>query len=224
MIWDKYPQMTELDVRSHLARLDFKGEDVFKPCSALSGGELARLRFAEMLLEKPNLMFLDEPTNHLDIYTREHLGEALRAYEGTLILVTHDRYLMNSLGCPVLYLENGTATLYANYEAMMHRDTSAPVHKKEEKAEKPVWGKEQRRKKAQLRQDIKAVEDELEALTLKIMDLEAAVNDPEVLRDHIRLREVCDELDDARFHETELEARWEALVEQQEQMEAEEGE
>ena len=56
------------------------------------------------------------------------------------------------------------------------------------------------------------------------MDLEAAVNDPEVLRDHIRLREVCDELDDARFHETELEARWEALVEQQEQMEAEEGE
>lgn len=58
------------------------------------------------------------------------------------------------------------------------------------------------------------MEDELEALTLKIMDLEAAVNDPEVLRDHIRLREVCDELDDARFHETELEARWEALVEQ----------
>ena len=111
-IWDKYPQMTELEVRSHLARLDFKGEDVFKPCSALSGGELARLRFAEILLEKPNLLFLDEPTNHLDIYTREHLGEALRAYEGTLLLVTHDRYLMNSLGCPVLYLEDGTATLY----------------------------------------------------------------------------------------------------------------
>ena len=63
-------------MRSHLARLDFKGEDVFKPCSALSGGELARLRFAEILLEKPNLLFLDEPTNHLDIYTREHLGES----------------------------------------------------------------------------------------------------------------------------------------------------
>ena len=182
------------------------------------------VRFAEILLEKPNLLFLDEPTNHLDIYTREHLGEALRAYEGTLLLVTHDRYLMNSLGCPVLYLEDGTATLYADYDAMMRRDTSMPVQKKEEKAEKPVWGKEQRRKKAQLRQDIKAVEDELEALTLKIMDLEAAVNDPEVLRDHIRLREVCDELDDARFHETELEARWEALVERQEEMEAQEAE
>ena len=223
-IWDKYPQMTELDVRSHLARLDFKGEDVFKPCSALSGGELARLRFAEILLERPNLMFLDEPTNHLDIYTRERLGDALRAYEGTLILVTHDRYLMNSLGCPVLYLENGAATLYADYNAMMRRDTTPPVARKEEKAEKPAWGKEQRRKKAQLRQNIKAVEDEMEALTMKIMDLEAAVNDPDVLRDHVRLREVCDELDDARFHETELEARWETLVEQQEQMEAQEAE
>ena len=88
-----------------------------------------------ILLEKPNLLFLDEPTNHLDIYTREHLGEALRAYEGTLCFyVTHDRYLMNSLGCPVLYLEDGTATLYADYDAMMRRDTSMPVQKKEEKA------------------------------------------------------------------------------------------
>ena len=130
---------------------------------------------------------------------------------------------MNSLGCPVLYLENGTATLYADYNAMMRRDTT-PTAKKEEKAEKPAWGKEQRRKKAQLRQNIKAVEDEMEALTMKIMDLEAAVNDPDVLRDHVRLREVCDELDDARFHETELEARWEALVEQQEEMEAQEAE
>ena len=89
-IWDKYPKFTELEVRSHLAKLNFRGEDVFKPCSALSGGELARLRFAEILLEKPNLLFLDEPTNHLDIYTRESLGAALASYEGTLVLVTHD--------------------------------------------------------------------------------------------------------------------------------------
>lgn len=67
-IWDKYPKFTELEVRSHLAKLNFRGEDVFKPCSALSGGELARLRFAEILLEKPNLLFLgraDEPFGYL---------------------------------------------------------------------------------------------------------------------------------------------------------------
>ena len=73
---------------------------MFKPCEALSGGELARLRFAEIVLERPNLLFLDEPTNHLDIYTRENLTEALMAYTGTLLMVTHDRHLMNSLAVP----------------------------------------------------------------------------------------------------------------------------
>ena len=124
-IWDKYPQMTELEVRSHLARLGFRGETVFKDCSSLSGGELARLRFAEIVLERPNLLFLDEPTNHLDIYTRENLTEALMAYTGTLLLVTHDRHLMNSLACPILYLEDGKASIYPSYDALMGR--SAPA-------------------------------------------------------------------------------------------------
>ncbi|MEG2054400.1 MAG: ABC-F family ATP-binding cassette domain-containing protein, partial [Oscillospiraceae bacterium] len=76
-IWDKYPRLTELEVRSLLARFGFRGEDVFKDATALSGGELARLRFAEIYMERANLLFLDEPTNHLDIYTREIIGEAL---------------------------------------------------------------------------------------------------------------------------------------------------
>jgi ATPase subunit of ABC transporter with duplicated ATPase domains len=113
--------MTELEVRSHLAKLGFRGDTVFKPCEALSGGELARLRFAEIVLERPNLLFLDEPTNHLDIYTRENLTEALMAYTGTLLLVTHDRHLMNSLACPILYLEDGKAVLYPSYDALMGR-------------------------------------------------------------------------------------------------------
>ena len=69
-IWNQYPRFTELEVRSHLARFGYRGEEVFKDCASLSGGELARLRFAELALERPNLMFLDEPTNHLDIYMR----------------------------------------------------------------------------------------------------------------------------------------------------------
>lgn len=120
-IWDQYPRFTELEVRSHLAKLGFRGEDAFKDCASLSGGEMARLRFAEIALERPNLMFLDEPTNHLDIYTREILTDALQNYTGTLIVVTHDRYLMTQLGCPILYLEEGKATLYPDYETLMGR-------------------------------------------------------------------------------------------------------
>ena len=126
-VWDKWPRMTELEVRSHLARFGFTGEDVFKAGSALSGGELARLRLAEIVLERPNLLFMDEPTNHLDIYTRESLTEALTAYEGTLVLVTHDRYLMNSLGCPILYIENGRAVRYESYEKLMGRGQPQPA-------------------------------------------------------------------------------------------------
>ena len=224
-IWDKYPKFTELEVRSHLAKLNFRGEDVFKPCSALSGGELARLRFAEILLEKPNLLFLDEPTNHLDIYTRESLGAALASYEGTLVLVTHDRYLMNSLACPILFIENGKTSLYEDYDAMMHRGAVPPekniAPEKTASAGKAAYGKEQRRRRAELRARIKALEDEMETLALRIMALEGEVNDPDILRDHTRLRDVCDELDDTRFHQDEVLAKWERLVEEQEAYEQE---
>ena len=224
-IWDKYPKFTELEVRSHLAKLNIRGEDVFKPCSALSGGELARLRFAEILLEKPNLLFLDEPTNHLDIYTRESLGAALASYEGTLVLVTHDRYLMNSLACPILFIENGKTSLYEDYDAMMHRGAVPPekniAPEKTASAGKAAYGKEQRRRRAELRTRIKALEDEMETLALRTMVLEGEVNDPDVLRDHTRLRDVCDELDDTRFHQDEVLAEWERLVEEQEAYEQE---
>lgn len=224
-IWDKYPKFTELEVRSHLAKLNFRGEDVFKPCSALSGGELARLRFAEILLEKPNLLFLDEPTNHLDIYTRESLGAALASYEGTLVLVTHDRYLMNSLACPILFIENGKTSLYEDYDAMMHRGAVPPekniAPEKTASAGKAAYGKEQRRRRAELRARIKALEDEMETLALRIMALEGEVNDPDILRDHTRLRDVCDELADTRFHQDEVLAEWERLVEEQEAYEQE---
>lgn len=87
---------------------------------------------------------------------------------------------------------------------------------------RPAYGKEQRRRKAELRAKIKALEDEMEELELKIMDLEGAVNDPDVLKDHVRLREVCDELDDARFRQDEAYNEWGALMEEQETYEQEE--
>ena len=221
-IWDAWPKFTELEVRSHLARFGFRGEDVFKSCASLSGGELARLRFAELVLERPNLMFLDEPTNHLDIYTRESLGQALQAYTGTLILVTHDRYLMNSLACPILYLEEGSAKLYPSYTALMNRDSQpAAQEEKPKEASRPAYGKEQRRRKAELRTRIRQLETEIEELGADITGYENAINDPEVLQDYQKLQETCDALEDAKFRQQELFDQWEKLLEEQEQLEDE---
>ena len=219
-IWNQYPRFTELEVRSHLARFGYRGEEVFKDCASLSGGELARLRFAEIVLERPNLLFLDEPTNHLDIYTRENLTEALMAYTGTLLMVTHDRHLMNSLGCPILYLEDGKATLYPSYDALMGR--SAPAAAQPAKAAEPAragYGKEQRRRRAELRAKIKACEDEMEACGAREVELDNEINSPEVYNDPQLLREKSDELADLRFHQEELFAAWEKAMEEQEQYE-----
>ena len=223
-IWDKYPKFTELEVRSHLAKLGFRGEEVFKPCEALSGGELARLRFAEIVLERPNLLFLDEPTNHLDIYTRENLTEALMAYTGTLVMVTHDRYLMNQLACPILYLDEGKAVLYESYEALMGRGKPVVEQPKEETAARQGYGKEQRRRRAELRTRIKKLEDEMEAMGAREVELDNEINSPEVYNDPQLLREKSDELEDIRFRQEEACAAWEAAVEEQQQYEEAEGE
>ncbi|MGN0984486.1 MAG: ABC-F family ATP-binding cassette domain-containing protein, partial [Gemmiger sp.] len=223
-IWNQYPRFTEWEVRSHLARFGYRGEDVFKDCATLSGGELARLRFAELALERPNLMFLDEPTNHLDIYMRESLTRALNEYTGTLLLVTHDRYLMQTLGCPILYLEDGKYTLYADFAALQNRSAASlpEAAKNAEQGKKQGYGKEQRRRRAEVRTRLKTVEAAIEELGAHIVELENEINDPEVLRDHLLLRDKCDELDDARFHQQELFDEWEKLAEEQERYEAEE--
>jgi ATP-binding cassette subfamily F protein 3 len=226
-IWNQYPRFTELEVRSHLARFGFRGEDVFKDCAALSGGELARLRFAELALERPNLMFLDEPTNHLDIFVRESLTEALAAYTGTLLLVTHDRYLMKELACPILYLENGTATIYPGFDAMQNgARTEQPPQQTAEAARdvRQTYGKEQRRHRAEVRSRLKQLEDEMEQIGAHIVELENEINDPEVLGDHALLRDKCDELDDTRFHQQELDTEWEKVAEEQERLDAEDAE
>ena len=223
-IWSKYPRFTELEVRSHLARFAFRGEDVFKPCDALSGGELARLRFAEMVLERPNLLFLDEPTNHLDIFTRESLTQALAEYEGTLLLVTHDRYLMNTLGCPILYLQDGEAKLYESYEKLMGRGTAPVQSVKQESAagaqnQGGGYGKEERRRRAEARNRLKTIEKDIDEVGARIVELENEMNDPEVYRDHNLMREKCDALEDARFHQQELFDEWEKLLEEQDAQE-----
>ncbi|MBQ8612009.1 MAG: ABC-F family ATP-binding cassette domain-containing protein [Oscillospiraceae bacterium] len=223
-IWDKYPKFTELEVRSLLARFAYRGEEVFKEASTLSGGELARLRFAEILLERPNFMLLDEPTNHLDIYMRETLSEALAEYTGTLILVTHDRYLMHQLACPILYLEEDKATLFPSYEALMGRApaVAAPAPAVQNTAPRPAQNaKELRRRKAELRAAVKAAEERIEQLGADIVEMENRLNDPAVLADHMALRELCDKLDDTRAEQDDLYTRWAEQTEELEELESE---
>ena len=153
----------------------------------------------------------------------QSLTQALAAYTGTLLLVTHDRYLMQTLGCPILYLEDGKATFYQNFQKLHDRDTSKQPEpaKQEDKPQKAGYGKEQRRRRAEVRTRLKALETEIEELGAHIVELENEINDPEVLRDHLLLRDKCDELDDSRFHQQELYDEWEKLAEEQDRMDAE---
>ncbi|MCI6640190.1 MAG: ABC-F family ATP-binding cassette domain-containing protein [Pygmaiobacter massiliensis] len=219
-IWNRWPQFTELEVRSLLARFYFKGEEVFKDVQSLSGGELSRLRFAELFLERPNLLLLDEPTNHLDIYMRESLGQALEQYTGTLVLITHDRYLMKSLGCPILYLEDGKGSFYESFDAMRKGTAAAaqqPLSK--EKPAEPARKnglnqKEERRLKAEVRAKAKELERKIEQLGADITGMENDLALPEITSNHVKLTELCDALDDARFAQQEAYDAWEKLLEE----------
>ena len=108
-LWNAYPTMTETEVRNTLALFRFVGEDVFKSVSVLSGGERARLTLAKLILSRMNLLVLDEPTNHLDIDSREALESALEQFDGTIVTVSHDRYLIDKLATRILEIKPGDA-------------------------------------------------------------------------------------------------------------------
>ena len=141
------------------------------------------------------------------------------AYTGTLLMVTHDRHLMNSLACPILYLEEGKATVYPSYDALMGRSAAPAAPERSAEPAKIGYGKEQRRRRAELRAKIKACEDEMEACGAREVELDNEINSPEVYNDPKLLREKSDELADLRFHQEELFAAWEAAMEEQEQYE-----
>ncbi len=108
-LWNAYPTRTETEIRNTLGLFRFTGDDVFKAVGVLSGGERARLTLSKLMLSKMNLLVLDEPTNHLDIDSREALESALEQFEGTIITVSHDRYLIEKLATRILELRPGPA-------------------------------------------------------------------------------------------------------------------
>lgn len=115
-VWDEHPNLDRTTVRGALAQFLFRGEDVDKPVSGLSGGERSRLNLCRLMLQRANTLFMDEPTNHLDIPSKESLEKALRGYEGTLLFISHDRYFIDAIATHVGVLgENGLEWYIGNY-------------------------------------------------------------------------------------------------------------
>ncbi|HEY6727544.1 MAG TPA: ABC-F family ATP-binding cassette domain-containing protein [Polyangiaceae bacterium] len=184
-VWDACPTEPTNYVRGQLGRMLFSGDDVDKSVASLSGGEAARVIFARLAVEKPNVLVLDEPTNHLDLETIEALLEALRVYEGTLIFVSHDRYFVGRLATRVIELKaDGLVDFKGTYDEYIERDgddhldveTVELKAKRDKKTPstdeaKLSWEERKKRKNRQ-----KALPKRRDALMLEIEALEAERN------------------------------------------------
>ena len=221
-IWALRPKWTQLEVRNYLARFGFRGEDVFKESSALSGGEKARMRFCEISLDRANLLFLDEPTNHLDIYMREAITNALKDYEGAIVVITHDRFLMKSLDCPIVSLENKTGVFYKDFDDFMAKRSASQVlvkkssSSKSDKAEKNntvVNQKELRRQAAQDRARVKECEREIERLQQQLDQYQLDMQNTEIVSDHQKMTELWQNMDRDKQKMDELMDEWAILAE-----------
>lgn len=137
-ISDAYPTLTAGQIRNMLAAFVFTGDDVFKPISALSGGEKGRVSLAKIMLSKANLLMLDEPTNHLDMFSKEVLESALNRYEGTVIYISHDRYFINKTAEKILELTPDGVILYnGNYDYYLEKKAERARNEAEKALQNP---------------------------------------------------------------------------------------
>ncbi len=224
-IWDEHPRMTETQVRNALAVFLFKGEDVFKPVGALSGGERARVLLLKLMLSKANFLLLDEPTNHLDIGSCEALEDALSGYDGTLFVVSHDRYLINKLADKVYALTPKGAELYhGNYDYYLEKRQVQLGKEEQEAPQKVNLYKQRKEREAELRRmrtALKKLEQEIEGNDAKRGELEERLNHPEVAADYEELTRVTEELTKLNARSEELLSEWTELSEELERQEAE---
>ncbi|SHI63278.1 ATP-binding cassette, subfamily F, member 3 [Clostridium cavendishii DSM 21758] len=175
-IWDSFPDMTTTQVRTALAAFLFTGDDVFKKISLLSGGEKCRINLLKLMLSKSNFLLLDEPTNHLDIMSREALEDAILSYDGTLMVISHDRYFLNKVISKIYELEeNGINTYLGNYNYYSEKKKNPSRY---EGLEEDVQGKTKTQIKDERRKK-KEAEKEAKALTLKLKNIEKEISDKE---------------------------------------------
>ena len=211
-ISDTYPKMTETEIRNTMASFLFRGDEVFAPISTLSGGERGRVVLAKLMLSGANFLILDEPTNHLDMISKEVLENALNAYPGTLLYVSHDRYFINRTAEKILCLENGRITEYlGDYDYYLEKSTQTGQDSAPEPGEHTVspsdsvslndtdskvsWqqAKAEQAARRKLENQFKKIEEEISVLETSLSDLESLMNDPQIATNSVRLQEVCSE-------------------------------
>lgn len=203
-VWDTFPNMTQTQVRTALGSFLFKGDEVFKPLNKMSGGERARVSLLKLMLDGSNFLLLDEPTNHLDSASREQLEDTLKNYEGTMLVISHDRYFINKLADRVLVMEkHGLKEYLGNYDNYAEKVKNQAVQTQDLKAEKESKGKndyqmqkqkqaEERKRKTQLAKTEKLIE-QLEA---EIEETNTLLQSEEVISNYEKLMELTEKLED----------------------------
>ena len=221
-VWDRYPAMTQTQVRSALAQFLFKGDDVFKNVGKLSGGEKARVSLLKLLLLEPRILLLDEPTNHLDIHSREALENALASYGGTLLIVSHDRYLINKLADRIVWLgKTGTVNIDGNYdryielkEAKAQSEQAVQVKVAEGKKNDYKERKERESTLRKLSGALKRCEQAIDEIGLKTAELAQQMSQPEIATDYEKTSALAQEIEALKEKEESLTAEWMELSEQ----------
>ncbi|EJE1849408.1 ATP-binding cassette domain-containing protein, partial [Listeria monocytogenes] len=212
-LWDDYPELNEVNVRTTLGNFLFSDDDVLKNVQSLSGGEKARLALAKLTLLEANVLILDEPTNHLDIESKEVLEAALIDFEGTILFVSHDRYFINRIASKIVELAPEKATVFlGDYdyyqeklaeEKELARLDAEDRRKKGEQVEATASvrklnyqeEKEQQKLLRQRKRKLEEIEKSMEETDEKIAELELQLTNPEVFQDHEKALEITQELD-----------------------------
>lgn len=218
-VWDTYPKMTETEVRSALAVFLFKGDDVYKRVSELSGGERARVALLKLMLSGANFLLLDEPTNHLDITSCEALENALAGYDGTLLVISHDRYLINKLANRVYHLTSTGAVNYlGNYDYYLERSLqeleSIPVKQEKTQSEQAISYKQRKERESERRKligKISRLENSIEEMDSKISEMTERLSE---LADYKEAMELSEQIEQLRRDQELAMEEWEASSEE----------
>jgi ATP-binding cassette subfamily F protein 3 len=223
------------ELRSFLARFLFTGEDVFKQVSDLSGGEKGRLALAKLIYSNKNVLVLDEPTNHLDIPSREALEDALDAYQGTIITVSHDRFFLDKIATQIFSFEaDGSVEVFDGNYSEFHdwQSTRGDVEKRrkgENFKEQPAAGSEpfsqsedqktktdglSKNQRQRLENRIKQIEEEIPRAEAESANLSFQMSLPEIASNHAKLQEVTGRFEKAEKRIQTLYEEWERLTEE----------